>query len=119
MRANVPLPLVQIAAGAGHTCGLAVQGGVYCWGWNVDGQIGDGVMGDRAVPSKVATPERFVRIAVGLAASCGLRSDGRAWCWGRNEDGELGDGKGIHHTFPAPVNEPRTRLAEPSRPSIL
>ena len=52
----------------------------------------DGVLGDRPVPARVATPERFVRIAAGLASSCGIRGDGRAFCWGRNEDGELGDG---------------------------
>jgi hypothetical protein len=106
VRADVPVGVVQIGAGAGHTCGLGVLGNAYCWGWNVDGQIGDGVLGDRATPAKVGTWERFVRIVVGLAAGCGIRADGRAWCWGRNEDGELRDGAAVHHRFPAPVNQP-------------
>jgi alpha-tubulin suppressor-like RCC1 family protein len=106
VRAQVPVPLVQIEAGTGHTCGLAAAGAVYCWGWNVDGQIGDDELGDRATPARVQTPERFVRIAAGSASACGIRSDGRAFCWGRNEDGELGDGAGIHHTFPWPVSDP-------------
>src|SRR4051794_12583449 len=44
-----------LTAGAGHTCVVAKNGGVSCWGSNPDGQLGDGTVIDSAFP--VATLE--------------------------------------------------------------
>jgi alpha-tubulin suppressor-like RCC1 family protein len=40
----------QIATRDVHTCGLATDGSVYCWGWNAVGQLGDGTLTDSATP---------------------------------------------------------------------
>ncbi|MFO0631105.1 MAG: hypothetical protein U0325_36515, partial [Polyangiales bacterium] len=42
---EMPTPLtgvVEIAAGAGHTCARRTGGDVWCWGSNVEGELGDG-----------------------------------------------------------------------------
>ena len=46
---------VSLVAGQQHTCGLeAGTGTAWCWGWNDDGQLGDGTSGtDRSVPVAV------------------------------------------------------------------
>ena len=107
VRVTAPVLFVQLGVGAGHTCALGVNGRAYCWGWNIDGQIGDGTAAvNKFVPVAVGEVGQFVRIAVGQAASCGIQSDGRAWCWGRNSDGELGVGDTASHLVPAPVREP-------------
>jgi len=107
VRVAAPVLFVQLGVGAGHTCALGADGRAYCWGWNIDGQIGDGTAAvNRFVPVAVGAPGQFVRIAVGQAASCGIQSDGRAWCWGRNSDGELGVGDTAGHSVPTPVREP-------------
>jgi alpha-tubulin suppressor-like RCC1 family protein len=55
---------VQVANGAGqwaaidsgtsHTCALRTDGTAWCWGNNSQGQVGDGTVNDRLVPTKVA-----------------------------------------------------------------
>ena len=34
--------VVALAAGYDHTCAVLSGGGVDCWGWNGDGQLGTG-----------------------------------------------------------------------------
>jgi alpha-tubulin suppressor-like RCC1 family protein len=50
------LSFAGISAGGGyggHTCGLTTGGVAYCWGWNSNGQLGDGTQANRLVPVKV------------------------------------------------------------------
>jgi serine/threonine-protein kinase len=38
------------------TCGVTTEGEAYCWGWNDNGELGDGTTTDRSVPTKVSDP---------------------------------------------------------------
>jgi len=40
------------ASGA-HTCGTTATGRSYCWGYNLDGQLGDGTRTNQSRPSQV------------------------------------------------------------------
>ncbi len=46
--------VLQVAPGWRHTCALRADGGVRCWGWNEDGELGDGSTMQRVTP--VAVP---------------------------------------------------------------
>ncbi len=48
------LKFVSLSAGAAYTCGVTTDGSIYCWGANASGQLGDGTLSDRAVPTRVA-----------------------------------------------------------------
>ncbi len=61
-----------------------------CWGLNHDsegkggGQLGDGTMIDRHVPTAVAGGLSFTAIVPGEAHTCGTGANGAAYCWGSN-----------------------------------
>jgi len=77
------LAFEAISAGAGHTCGVAVGGDVYCWGLAEGGQLGSGFEDDRTTPFRVPTTERFRSVSVMWQYSCGLTIAGAAYCWGQ------------------------------------
>lgn len=80
-----------ISAGGAHTCGLSTDDRAYCWGYNGNGELGDGSRTDRRAPSPVAGGLRFRQVVAGLFHSCGITTGGRAVCWGFNYYGQVGD----------------------------
>ena len=65
-----------------HVCGIAADSTAYCWGGNSFGQLGDGSITRRNVPTRVSGGQRFVSIGAGGYYSCGLTVRGQAYCWG-------------------------------------
>ncbi len=91
------LVITRISAGGDHTCGLATDQAIYCWGRNDFGQLGDGTTTDRSTPTKVVgsgvAPLLFVAVEASELATCGIVNTTRAvYCWGDNSGGMLGDG---------------------------
>ncbi len=99
-----PTPVfTQITAGRYHTCGVTRAGEILCWGWNANGQVGDGSLENRLAPTRISSAERFVAVSAGFLHSCGLTTDGKVYCWGANGRGELGDGTSIERLVPVLV----------------
>ncbi|HTE47042.1 MAG TPA: hypothetical protein VK636_17475 [Gemmatimonadaceae bacterium] len=83
------------------SCGLTTDGAAYCWGRNVDGQLGDGTTTRRLSPTRVAGGLTFKTLAVGYEHSCGLTTNGVAYCWGESTGGAFGDGTSGVHVAPS------------------
>ena len=87
-----PVP-PQLSLGLAHGCARMKDGTAWCWGYNSEGQLGDGTKDDSNT-SMVAVRhlEEVEQVVAGFYASCARRRDGSVWCWGGNPHGELGDG---------------------------
>ena len=81
----------RIVAGANHTCVLATDGTVWCWGDNGWGSLGV-AGGTQADPVQVSLGLGATMIAAGGSTTCAVLSDNGLKCWGRNHRGQLGNG---------------------------
>jgi alpha-tubulin suppressor-like RCC1 family protein len=89
--------LTRVALGGAHACARQVGGGVFCWGSDGRGQLGDGMMSDSATPKRARGGAGAV--AGGLTHSCAARVDGLD-CWGADTSAQLGDGMKIDQSLP-------------------
>jgi alpha-tubulin suppressor-like RCC1 family protein len=92
----------RLVGGDGHSCTLSL-GRVFCWGNNLEGQLGDGGEASSPLPRPVAPLTSAVGLAAGLLHTCALDQGGTVSCWGANGAGQTG-------TLAA---EPRLRAPRP------
>jgi alpha-tubulin suppressor-like RCC1 family protein len=94
-----------IAAGAAHTCAVNTAGAAWCWGVGADGRLGNGFVGDQALPVEVISSglSSALEITAGGKHTCGLKTDHSLWCWGANDDGQLGIGSDVSQSSPVPI----------------
>ncbi len=94
-----------ISAGGWHSLALKNDGTVWCWGWNADGQIGDGTLVDKTIPTQVSSLTGITKIAAGTYHNLALKNDGTVWAWGDNVNGQIGDATlGTDRTTPVQVS---------------
>jgi alpha-tubulin suppressor-like RCC1 family protein len=84
------LTFTSLSAGPSHTCGVTLDGAVYCWGSNQAGKLGNGEERSAAQPTLVTGDHRFRQISVGSTHTCGTTTEGTVLCWGLNTSGQLG-----------------------------
>ena len=89
----------RVAAGDAHTCAIADDGDVWCWGDNSFGQLGNSSYpnGDSGVPVRTSgfgAGRTATQIVAGANHTCVRTNDGSVWCWGEGSFKQLGTGVG-------------------------
>ncbi len=93
---------INVSAGGNHTCGINAKHELWCWGNNMEGELGVTepfsfnsaempYMG-MDFPVKVENSEGTLwkQVAGGYYHTCALDINGKVWCWGYNFTGSLG-----------------------------
>ena len=102
--------VIAVSAGSFHTIALRSDGTVATWGFDTDGQLGNGsLFGNQSTPKVVVSSSgmgsltNVVAIAAGSSHNLAMRSDGSVVSWGINASGELGDGSNASRQSPVVV----------------
>jgi len=91
---------------------LMADGSYWDWGYNKQGELGDGSTSVSDVPVHVSLPAAVVSVSQGGSLSnngqtAAILSNGSVYSWGENADGQLGIGHfGHHYSLPLAVLVP-------------
>ena len=109
---NVKTPpqtgITAIAAGKLHNLAIGNDGKLYAWGYNGDGELGNGTTTNGLTPIVVSLPNGAIptAIAAGGSHSLAIGSDGNLYAWGGNAAGQLGNGSTTNSLTPILVSLP-------------
>ena len=80
---------------------LFSSGGLWTWGTNNWGQLGDGTTINKSSPVQtIAAGTNWKQVAAGEYCSTAIKTDGTLWTWGFNLEGQIGDNTTISKSSP-------------------
>ena len=97
-------PVGQVSNGYYHSCAVS-RGGVQCWGYNADGQLGNNKTQDSLYPVYafgLGGGSGVTAVSAGYAHTCAVVNGGLQ-CWGANDAGQLGTGNTVPSLVPVAV----------------
>jgi alpha-tubulin suppressor-like RCC1 family protein len=92
-----------VDAGTNHTCAISARSQLWCWGRNVEGQLGMTPAAMNGAPTQIGVT-RYSAIGLGETFTCAVDSGQALFCWGANDVGQLGTGDGRSQSTPTPVD---------------
>jgi hypothetical protein len=79
-------------SGMSNPVSLTATPGLYGWGDDYSGQVGDGSGRMRLLPIQAGTDDNWTAVSAGTSHSVALKADGTLWIWGSNWASQLGNG---------------------------
>lgn len=94
----------SVALGDTHAAAIKLDGSLWTWGDNAQGQLGAGSTTNRSSPQTTAGAGlNWVKIHAGSSSTASIKADGTLWTWGLNSSGELGIGTTTNRSSPGTV----------------
>ena len=117
--------IVDISAGEVHTVAIDEEGKVYTWGYNEDGQLGDGTTTNSVLPICISNKENELKgknvtsILAGDERTVAIDEEKKIYVWGINADDILGYGIKSYITNPICVSDKKDELKEKKQLNIV
>ncbi len=108
----IPGRWTSVAASEVHTC--AISGDTQrssCWGANDSGELGDGSVITRQVPTQVSLVATASKLALGRRHTCEVTGAGKLFCWGDNGDSQLASSPRALELVPVPITASATNVS--------
>ena len=99
-------PAQALSVGSIHNCIVSASSEAWCWGYNADGQLGNGnsgVFASTGTPQRVSGLGNVSVVVAGAAHTCAIGIGGGVSCWGYNGWGQLGNGTRADSAIPVAV----------------
>jgi alpha-tubulin suppressor-like RCC1 family protein len=82
--------LRALSVGKSHSCAIATDRTLWCWGRNLEHQLGLPQPDNALVPTQVGEDHDWLWVATGGTQTCGVRKGNVLFCWGDNTQGQVG-----------------------------
>jgi alpha-tubulin suppressor-like RCC1 family protein len=92
-----------MGTGAHNVCALKLDGSLYCWGRDYEGQTGDKALKTNNRPYLLPNVQKFKSALAGDWSACGIAMDDKLYCWGEGKQGMLGGGNETNKSVPTAV----------------
>lgn len=94
----------MLAHGGSHMLAIDSVGRLFAWGYNGNGQLGDGTLVDKSSPVQIGTSSWSMCTAFAGTNSAAIRAgDGALFTWGFGGGGVLGDGTTVGKSSPVKI----------------
>jgi hypothetical protein len=77
-------------------------GSLFSWGFNFDGQLGDGTTISRSSPVQIGTSS-WSQVSAGLSHTAAINALGKLFTWGANFTGQLGSNTTLSRSSPVQI----------------
>ena len=93
----------SISVGYYHSMAIDSEGNLWTWGYNGNGQLGDGTTTNKTSPVQIKQGTKFTQVSASKEHGMVIDSEGNLWAWGVNDVGQLGDGTTTNKTSPVQI----------------
>lgn len=87
----------------GSMASIKVDGTLWTWGTNSNGQLGLGNTTAYSSPKQVGSGTNWSQLSGGRQFFAAIKTDGTLWTWGANGNGQLGTGNTTYYSSPKQI----------------